>query len=112
MLKSHTFCDFLARFYAQCLRACTLAMPPPARTAEAFFYLNPTGDGFLAVYAGESHHLHGFLAAVLLHNVLKRECSAYNSQHGNPATPPTSFGIGVESGSISWVRARLTAVGG
>src|SRR5687768_16190239 len=67
--SSNVFCDFLARFYGQCLRACTLALPPSDRNGDAF-YLNSTGDGILAVYAGESHHVRGFLASVLLHNIL------------------------------------------
>jgi class 3 adenylate cyclase len=98
------FCHFLSDFYALCLRACLVALPPDRRDTPAV-HLTSTGDGIIAVfYEPGAHHRDAMLAAVVLHQVLSARCAAYNDVHTPCA--PTSFGIGVESGQVNRVQAH------
>lgn len=102
------FCEFLGQFYSSSLSACRLAVPPDTRTKSAY-YVNSTGDGVLAVFLNHTHFLSGLLAAICLHKILKAACSKYNAERNSSDAPPTSFGIGVESGVVSLVKASYPA---
>ena len=97
------FCLFLSEFYAVCIDACLTALPPQSRL-EPPLYMNSTGDGVLIVFLGDCHVNSGFLAALLMHSVLMLKCERYNSNI-DPNYPRISFGIGVESGEVSYVYA-------
>jgi class 3 adenylate cyclase len=60
----------------------------------------------LLVYTDDGHVRHGFLAAILLHVALQRQCYRYNTPGSAAACPPISFGIGIESGPVSRVLAQ------
>ncbi len=99
------FCHFLSAFYALCLRAALLALPAPLRSQPPL-YMSSTGDGVLIIFTHATHVRNGFLTAILLHLALLEECGVYNSNRGEMTCPRTSFGIGVESGQVSRVRAQ------
>jgi class 3 adenylate cyclase len=99
------FCHFLSAFYARCLEASLLAVPPGLRPRPPLS-LSSTGDGVLILFTHEAHVRHGFLAAILLHVALQQHCAGYNARQRAGAGPQTSFGIGVESGQVSRVRAQ------
>jgi class 3 adenylate cyclase len=99
------FCRFLFAFYALCLEASLLAVPPDLRLRPPLS-LSSTGDGVLILFTHEAHVRHGFLAAILLHVALQQHCAGYNARQRAGACPQTSFGIGVESGQVSRVRAQ------
>lgn len=105
---TNQFCYFLAEFYAVSLELCTLALSPNER-AEPPLSVNSTGDGLLILFDGPRHFIHGLLAAFLLEAGLCRLCAHRNAS--SPEMPSVSFGVGVESGTISWVRARQGSVG-
>ncbi|MEZ4315811.1 MAG: hypothetical protein R3A79_07890 [Nannocystaceae bacterium] len=105
---TNQFCYFLAEFYAVSLELCTLALAPDEREAPPLS-VNSTGDGLLVLFDGERHFLHGLLAAFLLESGLRRLCERRTAT--SPDMPAVSFGVGVESGTISWVRARQGSVG-
>ena len=100
------FCNFLSEFYALCLNASLIALPPTLRE-EPPLYVNSTGDGVLVIFSDDSHVRQGFLAAIILHLVLQNKCQSYNSTIGMASCPTTSFGIGVESGPVWRVRAEV-----
>src|SRR6516162_7734717 len=60
------FCRFLSQFYALCLEAALLALPPALR-GQRHLYMNSTGDGVLILFLHASHVRHGFLTALVLH---------------------------------------------
>jgi class 3 adenylate cyclase len=101
----NTFCDFLSEFYADCLGAAQLALPPRLRHAPPY-YVSSTGDGALFVFRGERHHDVAFLAAILMDARLARRCAAYGHDPRFAGAPGTSYGIGVESGAVSRVQSR------
>lgn len=105
------YCYFLSDFYALCLDACLIALPS-SRRQQPPLYMSSTGDGVLIVFSHDSHVRHGFLAALILHNVLQSICEHYNSRLDNPVCPRTSFGIGVESGDVCRIRASPPTEGG
>lgn len=98
------FCRFVSQFYGMCLDTCLIALPPQLRDNPPV-YLNSTGDGVLVVFINPEHVRSGFLAAVLLHQVLRSSCSSYTESSTHDGCPNTSFGIGIESGSVN----RITA---
>jgi hypothetical protein len=98
------FCHFLSDFYARCLRACLVALPEALRSAPPL-HMSSTGDGVVVVFTDvEGHHRHAFLAALVLHHVLDVRCDLYNGARPE-AQLATSYGIGLESGSVHRVRA-------
>ncbi|HEV8717388.1 MAG TPA: hypothetical protein VGX03_31780 [Candidatus Binatia bacterium] len=99
------FCHFLSAFYARCLNASLIALPTGLRLRPPL-HMSSTGDGVLILFTHEAHIRHGFLAALLLHVALQQHCAGYNAQQHEGACPQTSFGIGVESGRVSRVRAQ------
>jgi class 3 adenylate cyclase len=99
------FCHFLSAFYALCLEASLLALPPGLRPQPPLS-LSSTGDGVLILFTHEAHVRHGFLTAILLHVALQQHCVGYNAQPLAGTHPQPSFGIGVESGQVSRVRAQ------
>lgn len=105
---TNQFCYFLAEFYAVSLELCMLALAPDERD-EPPLSVNSTGDGLLVLFDGPRHFIHGLLAAFLLEAGLRRLCERRNASA--PEMPTVSFGVGVESGTISWVRARQGSVG-
>ena len=98
------FCRFLSEFYALCLEACQLALPPSLR-GQRYLYVNSTGDGALVLFLHRSHVHQAFLAALLLHLSLQDSCDEYNARARQVGCPNVSFGIGVESGEVCGVRA-------
>lgn len=101
----NVFCQFLAGFYALCLDAALIAMPDDRRR-EPPLYITSTGDGVLIVFTDPDWHFgDGFLAALVLHQVLARACASYNTRLAHPDLPGTSFGIGIESGRVARIRA-------
>jgi class 3 adenylate cyclase len=106
----NTFCYFLTEIYAACVQSCLLALPAPQRN-DPPLYINSTGDGVLVVYSGDWHFGYGFLAAILLDAHLGQRCAIFNhAAHAalQQGLPQTAFGIGVESGFVSRVRAQAT----
>ncbi len=99
---TNQFCYFLAEFYATTLEACLLALAPAERSAEAMS-VTGTGDGSLVVFLGPRHFANGLLAAHLLTAGLRRCCEGRKDPTGR--MPPVAFGVGVESGEVSRVRA-------
>jgi class 3 adenylate cyclase len=101
--RVNRFCYFLRDVYGVVLRSCLTAVPP-ARRADPPILANSTGDGALVVFTGDRHSAAGFLAAVLLDAALTRECARYRREE--PGTAGLiGFGIGVESGKVTRVRA-------
>jgi class 3 adenylate cyclase len=105
------FCHFLGDVYATVLAACVQALPPGQRDRPPL-RINSTGDGALAVFTGEWHFGFGFLAAILLDAALGRCCERFNQSRPRDGLPATSYGIGVESGWVSRVRALAPTRGG
>lgn len=99
------FCHFISEFYATCLNASLVALPPALRLQPPL-YMSSTGDGVLIIFTHDDHARHGFLTSLLLHASLKKKCAGYNADQIETACPQTSFGIGVESGHVSRVRAQ------
>lgn len=99
---TNEFCHFLAQFYFDTLAACVLALAPAERSAPPLA-VNSTGDGMLVVFHGARHFAHGLLAGFLLEAGLRRCCARHNAQPR--PVPAVSFGVGVESGEVSWVHA-------
>jgi class 3 adenylate cyclase len=97
------FCRFLSEFYALCLEAANVALPPFLR-GQQHLYVNCTGDGVLILFLHPSHVRHGFLTALLLHLSLQDQCDEYNRRSRHAGCPEVSFGIGVESGEVCRVR--------
>ena len=98
------FCRFLSDFYDLCLDSCVISLPKSARAKQPF-YSSSTGDGMVLVFAGENHVLHGFLATLVLHNVLSARCNRWNDALLDSDMPKTGVGIGIESGAVSRIRA-------
>lgn len=102
--EANEFLHFLGRFYGVCLDVALLALPPADRD-DPPLYISSTGDGMIAVFTDPTWHFaHGFLASLVLHAVLDRTCARYNLTVPAGA-PEAGFGIGVESGLVSRVRA-------
>jgi class 3 adenylate cyclase len=105
----NTFCHFLAEFYARCLDASLTAILHGERE-EPPLSMTSTGDGVLIIFTDPSRHfVHAFLTAMLLHSTLSRACDAYNVTLEHPGIPRTSFGIGLESGTVCRVRALASS---
>lgn len=100
----NVFCHFLSEFYAICLNVSLVALPADLRPKPPL-YMSSTGDGILTLFLHPSHARHGFLASLLLRTVLELKCAEYNSRLEPLACPHTSFGIGVQSGPVSRIRA-------
>jgi class 3 adenylate cyclase len=100
---TNLFCYFLSNLYGLCLDTCLVVVPPHCRHQDSLSIAS-TGDGVLIIFLHESHVKHGYLAALLLNNVLQTVCDAYNANRKS-AAPNTSFGIGIESGDVCRVRA-------
>ena len=65
-----------------------------------------TGKEFVvAGVFGRSDALDAFLAAILLDSALARTCERFNQSRSSEGMPHTSYGIGVESGSVSRIQA-------
>jgi class 3 adenylate cyclase len=105
------FCRFLSEFYALCLEASLLALPPTLR-GQRHLYVNSTGDGALILFLHSSHVRQGLLAALMLHLSLQDICDEYNGRARPIGCPNVSFGIGVESGEVSVVRSGHGIVDG
>jgi hypothetical protein len=99
-----SFCHFLTRFYGLCLESCLVAHPLSVRHQPPL-YMSSTGDGLLIVFYDQLHYLRAFLAAHIMHIQLRKYCEQYNRQLGDPLIPPMSFGLGMESGTASRLRA-------
>jgi len=99
------FCSFLAEFHAICIDAAMMAMPETLRD-DPPVHMASTGDGMIIVFLDEkTHFIHGYLAALLLHKRLEAVCHSYNAITEGTGVPHIWYGIGVESGSVSPVRA-------
>lgn len=107
-LGTNRFCFTLAEFYAATLDQCMRAMAPAER-ADPRVSVSSTGDGLLVVFMGPRHFANGLLAAFLLEAGLRDTCERYNAAH--PDLPRIGFGVGVESGEVSVIRAGTPAVG-
>ncbi len=99
---TNRFCFTLADFYAATLDQCMRAIAPTERETPALS-VSSTGDGLLVVFMGPRHFANGLLAAFLLEAGLEATCRRHNA--ANPAMPTISFGVGVESGVVSRIRA-------
>ena len=93
------FGKFLSELYAIFVDTCLHAFDARDRSAK-YFHLSSTGDGVLIIFSGSAHARRGFLAAILLHHVLQRECETYNSIQSENTQEKLSFGIGVDSGNV------------
>lgn len=101
----NVYCRFLGRFYATCLDAALIAVPP-GRREDPPLTMSSTGDGVLVLFTDPDWHFaHAYLAALVLHGVLGRTCEGYHRHEPAPGVPRTSFGIGVESGRVARIRA-------
>jgi class 3 adenylate cyclase len=98
------FCRFLSEFYALCLEASLLALPPALR-GQRHLYVNSTGDGVLILCLHSFHVRQAFLAGLMLHLSLQDTCDEYNGRAEPVGCPKVSFGIGIESGEVCGVRA-------
>ncbi len=98
------YCYFLSQFYALCIDACLVALPPSLRERPPL-HISSTGDGVLIIFTHDLHARHGFLATIILHMVLGAKCNKYNADPQHAGSPPTSFGIGVDSGEVCRIRA-------
>lgn len=105
---TNRFCYPLAEFYAETLDQCMRALAPSER-AQPRMSVSSTGDGLLVVFMGPRHYANGLLAAFLLETGLRDTCQRYNDAH--PQMPRISFGVGVESGEVSVIRAASGVVG-
>lgn len=105
---TNRFCFTLADFYAATLDQCMRAMAPAER-CEPQISVSSTGDGLLVVFMGPRHFANGLLAAFLLEQGLGDMCTNYNLTH--PDMPSIGFGVGVESGEVSIIRAGTNLVG-
>lgn len=105
---TNRFCYTLADFYAATLELCMLAMAPAERAAPNIS-VSSTGDGLLVVFMGPRHFANGLLAAFLLEAGLVETCDRHNE--ANPQLPSVSFGVGVESGEVSRIRAGSAVAG-
>lgn len=105
---TNRFCYTLADFYAATLDLCMLAMAPAER-ADPRISVSSTGDGMLVVFMGPRHFANGLLAAFLLEAGLTGPCERQN--RANPEMPALSFGVGVESGEVSRIRAGTPVAG-
>lgn len=105
---TNRFCYTLADFYAVTLELCMLAMAPAERAAPQLS-VSSTGDGLLVVFMGPRHYANGLLASFLLEAGLIDTCERHNKE--NPQFPSVSFGVGVESGEVSRIRAGTTVAG-
>ncbi|MGH1342908.1 MAG: adenylate/guanylate cyclase domain-containing protein [Nannocystales bacterium] len=105
---TNRFCYTLADFYAATLDHCMLAMAPAER-ADPQISVSSTGDGLLVVFMGPRHFAQGLLAAFLLEAGLIETCERHNQ--ANPQLPTVSFGVGVESGEVSRIRAGSSVAG-
>lgn len=106
------YTELLASMNAAVVESAVLALPPAARPTFALrVHVASTGDGALLVFLdpeGDGTHARaGFLASVLLRASLGTRCAAYADASGGEV----SFGIGVESGTVSAVGAYPTGVG-
>ena len=99
---TNRFCYTLADFYAETLDQCMRALAPAERDEPAIS-VSSTGDGLLVVFMGPRHFANGLLAAFLLEAGLTTSCQRHNE--ANPNMPTISFGVGVESGEVSRIRA-------
>lgn len=105
---TNRFCFTLADFYAETLAQCMRALAPAERENPRIS-VSSTGDGLLVVFMGPRHYANGLLAAFLLETGLRDMCERYNAAH--PNMPTISFGVGVESGEVSVIRASAGSVG-
>lgn len=104
---TNRFCFTLADFYAATLEQCIRAIAPAERS-DAQLSVSSTGDGLLVVFMGPRHYANGLLAAFLLEAGLGETCARYNE--ANPELPKIGFGVGVESGEVSLIRASAQNV--
>ncbi len=98
------YCHFLADFYALCLDASLVALPPSLRIQPPL-YMSSTGDGVLILFLHESHARQGFLTASILHRLLTIKCDSYCARAQAQGCPKTCFGLGVDSGKVSRIHA-------
>lgn len=105
---ANEFCSFLAEFYRMSIDACLTALAPEHRADPAAIHTSCTGDGVLVVFLGRRHFAHGLLAAFLLEASLGRSCAARGTVAGVPAV---DFGVGIESGEVSRIRAGRAGAG-
>jgi class 3 adenylate cyclase len=98
------FCHFLSRFYALCLDCCLVALPAQSRASPPLS-VTSTGDGVLVVLYHDEHARYGYLVALLLNAILQVACDHYNRNRRGRERPKTSFGIGVDSGTVSRLKA-------
>jgi class 3 adenylate cyclase len=90
-----TFCGFLGEMYGEGLRCARVASDGGA------FTMTSTGDGYLGVFTDPEHHaVDGFLTALCLAHRLRELCGDYNVTDRPDGAPDTSFGMGLESGSV------------
>ena len=68
------------------------------------FYINTTGDGFLAIFLEENSCIDAYFYSLLLHNELNKIFSEYFK--GELQKGDYYFGIGLESGLIKNVKAE------
>ena len=102
------FCSFLAGFYEASIDACLTALSPKRREDPEAIQASCTGDGVLVVFLGPWHFAHGLLSGLLLDAALSRYCSARKAVAGVPAV---GFGVGLESGEVSRIRAGRASAG-
>jgi class 3 adenylate cyclase len=105
------FCHFLGDVYAIVLASCIKALPPGLRDRPPLL-TSSTGDGALVVFTGDWHFGFGFLAAIMLDGALGCCCERFNRTRSQDRLPNTSYGIGVESGSVSRIQAQPRTGGG
>jgi len=102
------FCHFLARFYGASLEACLMASSSDRRADSEAIHTSCTGDGVLVVFFGPWHFAQGLLSGFLLEAALERLCAAHPKL---AAVPSVGFGVGIESGEVSRVRAGQQGAG-
>jgi class 3 adenylate cyclase len=102
------FCRFLGEFYGTSIDACLAALAPDRRASPEAIHAGCTGDGVLVVFLGPWHFAEGLLAGFLLEASLGRLCSAYPAVAG---VPSVGFGVGIDSGEVSRVRAGRGGAG-
>lgn len=98
--SASAFCEFLKNFYGLCLEASLLALSPAERS-EPPLYMSSTGDGVLIIFSGPQHALQAFCAGMVMHIALRQYCADYPAS----TLPQISFGIGIESGLVSRIKA-------
>lgn len=102
----NSFLEFVSEVYALCLESCRVALIDSEEN-DTSLQISSTGDGVLATFLGTQHASSAYLATFILHMTLKSKCASYNVRSENLDRPKTSYGIGVESGVVSRLRASL-----